>query len=279
VSFSFPGDGLPQTELIILSVLFGLIIGSFINVVAYRLPLMLEHQWRETDKDGHVDASASGQLSLAWPPSHCPACQTRLRPWDNIPLLSFLMLRGRCRRCGVAIGWHYPAVEALCGLAFLVLALGPATGASLVLAMALTAALVALAAIDFQARILPDAIVLPLLWLGLLANLHGRFVPLADGVIGAAVGYTSLWIISRLYQFIRKRDGMGDGDLKLLAALGAWLGWRMLAPIVLISSVVAISATVIAVWSGRRSAADALPFGTALAVAGWICLVHVVGSA
>ncbi len=277
MSFSFAGDETPLAMSIVFAALFGLCIGSFINVVVYRLPRMLEHQWGADDED-HVDAPASEHLSLAWPPSHCPACQAPLRFWENIPLLSFLMLRGRCRRCGTAIGWHYPAVEALCGLAFAALALGPATGVSLVLAMALTAALLTLAAIDFRALILPDAIVLPLLWLGLLANLHGRFVPLADAVVGATAGYMSLWIVSRSYRLIRKRDGMGDGDLKLLAALGAWLGWRMLVPIVLIASVVAILATAIAVWSGRRSASDALPFGTALAVAGWVCLVHVMGS-
>lgn len=279
MSFSWPGSGLLQTVLTVLSALFGLSIGSFINVVAYRLPRMLEYQWRGTAKDDDVDTPVPGRMSLEWPPSHCPACQTPLRFWENIPVLSFLMLRGRCRSCGVAIGWQYPAIELLCGLAFLVLALGPAAGASLALAMALTAGLLTLAAIDLEALILPDAIVLPLLWLGLLANLHGRFVPLADAVIGAAAGYTSLWIVTRSYRLIRKRDGMGDGDLKLLAALGAWLGWRMLAPIVLIAAVVAILATVIAVLSGRRSTADTLPFGTALAVAGWVCLVHVVGLA
>jgi prepilin signal peptidase PulO-like enzyme (type II secretory pathway) len=278
VAVFIPSAGLPQTAVIILSALFGLSVGSFINVVVYRLPQILEHEWREADDD-HVDAPASERISLSWPPSHCPACQTPLRVWENIPLLSFLMLRGRCRSCGVAIGWQYPVIEALCGLAFLVLALGSATGTSLVLAMALTAALLTLAAIDLRTLILPDVIVLPLLWLGLLANLHGRFAPLADAVIGATVGYMGLWIVSRFFRLIRKRDGMGDGDLKLLAALGAWLGWRMLVPIVLIAAVVAILATVIAVWSGRRSTADALPFGTALAVAGWVCLAHVVGLA
>jgi leader peptidase (prepilin peptidase)/N-methyltransferase len=278
VSLSVPDHGLLHTILIVLSALLGLSVGSFINVVAYRLPLILEPEWREGE-EAQETASAPDGMTLTQPPSHCPACQTPLRFWENLPLLSFLMQRGRCRSCGVAISWQYPVIEALCGLAFLALALGSPIGASLGLAMILTAALLTLAVIDFRAMILPDVIVLPLLWIGLLANLHGRFVPLADAVIGATAGYMALWIVSRLYRLIRKRDGMGDGDLKLLAALGAWLGWRMLPPILLIAAVVAIAVTVIAVWSGRRSTADALPFGASLALAGWVCLAYVVGLA
>lgn len=275
---SVPDHGLLHTILIVLSALLGLSVGSFINVVAYRLPLILEREWREAEEK-RDNASAPDGMTLTQPPSHCPACQTPLRIWENLPLLSFLMQRGCCRSCGMAISWQYPVIEALCGLAFLALALGSPIGASLGFAMMLTAALLTLAVIDFRSMILPDIIVLPLLWLGLLANLHGRFVPLADAVIGATAGYTALWIVSRLYRLIRKRDGMGDGDLKLLAALGAWLGWRMLAPIALIAAVAAILVTVVAIWSGRRTTSDPLPFGTSLAIAGWICLAHVMGLA
>lgn len=273
---TLPSDGLAQAIVIVFSALLGFSVGSFINVVAYRLPLMLEREWREADEDGISETPASEPMSLSWPPSHCPSCQTPLRFWQNVPVLSFLMLRGRCHSCGTPISWRYPLVEALGGLAFLALALGSSSGVTLAFSMAFTAALLTLAAIDSRALILPDVIVQPLLWLGLLANLNGRFAPLPDAVIGAVAGYMSLWIVSRLYSVIRNRDGMGDGDMKLLAALGAWLGWQMVTPILLLAAVSALVVTLIAVLSGRRSANDALPFGPFLALAGWVCLAHVM---
>ncbi|CAH2602652.1 Leader peptidase / N-methyltransferase [Rhodovastum atsumiense] len=254
----------------------GLAVGSFLNVVIHRLPLMLEQQWLTALHEAEPTEAAlpARRLTLFWPPSQCPHCAQPVRPWQNIPLLSYLLLRGRCGHCRAPISARYPMVELACGLGFgLLAALVPQSPGTLALASVLTAALLALAVIDLEQRLLPDVIVLPLLWLGLLANLHGRFVSLPEAVLGAVAGYGVLWMVSRLYRLLRDRDGMGEGDLKLLAALGAWFGWQMLAPMLLLASLGAL-VTLAVLWpTGRAARFEHVPFGTFLGAAGWICLL------
>ncbi|MEZ5568174.1 MAG: A24 family peptidase [Halioglobus sp.] len=250
----------------------GLCVGSFLNVVIYRLPLMLESRWRrdccellETEQD-----APEAPLNLATPNSHCPHCKTPIKPWQNIPVLSYLMLRGRCGHCGAAISLRYPAIELATGLATLVLVLVLPVSAALLGAMLLTWALIALTLIDADHQLLPDAITLPLLWLGLAFNICGTYVPLADAVIGAMAGYGILWSIYWAFKLITGKEGMGYGDFKLLAALGAWLGWQDLHLVILLSSVVGAAFGLLLMLVKRHGREVPLPFGPYLAAAGWI---------
>lgn len=253
----------------------GLVVGSFLNVVIYRLPLMMESQWRrdccellEVDKD-----KEDAPLTLATPNSHCPQCKAPVKPWQNIPVISYLLLRGRCGNCAAPISARYPIIEALSGI--LIVAVGYHFGPSwqLVGAMLLTWGLISLTMIDFDHQLLPDNITLPLLWLGLAFNITGTFVSLQEAVLGAMFGYLILWSVYWLFKLVTGKEGMGYGDFKLLAALGAWMGWQVLPVIILMSSLVGAVVGITLMIVKRRGKEIPIPFGPYLAAAGWISLM------
>jgi leader peptidase (prepilin peptidase)/N-methyltransferase len=265
----------PDLVFVLCAGVFGLAIGSFLNVVIYRLPKMMQAEWQAqcAEIDGREPAPAP-RFNLLVPGSHCPACKTPLRVRDNLPLLSYLAARGRCAHCGAAISVRYPVVEALTALlsAFVAWRFGP--GLAGVAALAFTWVLVALTFIDADTTLLPDSLTLPLLWAGLLLNVNATFVPLQQAVIGAAAGYLILWSIYWLFKLATGKEGMGYGDFKLLAALGAWFGWKMLLPILLLSSVVGALVGIVLLVLKHRGREIPIPFGPYLAAAGFIALVH-----
>lgn len=252
----------------------GLIVGSFLNVVIYRLPMMLEHAWRlDAAEILGQDAPAEPSPSLVSPGSACPACGTPIKAWHNVPVLGYLWLRGKCAACGTRIPARYPLVELITGLLSLAVAWQFGFGAPGALAVVATWFLIALAGIDWRTQFLPDGLTLPLLWLGLLASLGGWFTGPADAIAGAAAGYLSLWLVYHLFRLVTGKEGMGFGDFKLLAAMGAWLGWQMLPLVVILASAVgAVIGTAMTV-SGHLDRGNPMPFGPFLAAAGWLALV------
>ena len=259
--------------LLALALVFGLAVGSFLNVVIHRLPIMMERDWlAQCAELRGEEVPAQEALSLAMPRSRCPACGHAITALENIPILSYLALGGRCRGCRVRISPRYPLVEALTGIAFALATwkFGPSAAAAG--AMLFIAAMIALTFIDFDKQLLPDDITLPLLWLGLLVNLDATFVDLPSAVIGAAAGYLVLWLVFWAYKLATGKEGMGFGDFKLLAAIGAWLGWKMLPVVILLSSfagaVVGISLIVFA----RHGRNVPIPFGPYLAAGGLIAM-------
>lgn len=263
----------------------GLVIGSFLNVVILRLPRMMERDWRlecaelladaadDNVADGHPEAGTTAPLSLSKPGSSCPNCGHRIRPWENIPVLSFLLLRGRCSNCAKPISWRYPLIEALTALLSLIVIwqFGPTLQGAF--ALVLTWGLIALAAIDVDTQLLPDDITLPLLWLGLLLSVQGLFVDSETAVIGAAAGYLSLWLVFHLFRLLTGKEGMGRGDFKLLALFGAWLGWQSLPQILLLSTIPGALFGIALIATGRSERKTPIAFGPFLAIAGWISLV------
>jgi leader peptidase (prepilin peptidase) / N-methyltransferase len=265
-----------MTDLLVvtaLALVVGLCVGSFANVVIHRLPKMLERGWHAQCAELRGESvPAEPAYNLVVPRSACPACGHRITALENIPLLSWLLLKGKCSACKAPISARYPVVELLGGLlaAFAIYRFG--AGPAGLAASLLLWALLVLTFIDLDTQLLPDDVTLPLLWAGLLANLWGTFVPLSTAVIGAVGGYLALWTIYWLFKLIRGKEGMGYGDFKLLAALGAWLGWKMLPLIVLLSSVVgAVIGIALIVFKGRDHNIP-IPFGPYLAIAGAIAL-------
>ena len=266
----------------------GLIVGSFLNVVIHRLPIMLERQWREQCAELHSgearDAGAAKgtaeRYNLIVPRSACPACKAPIGALQNIPVLSYLFLRGRCARCAARISPRYPLIEAFTGLLSALVAWKLGFGWPALAALVLTWFLVALAGIDIDHQLLPDSLTLPLMWIGLILSLFAPAggswpVPMDPraSLIGAAAGYVSLWSVYHLFRTLTAKEGMGYGDFKLLAALGAWLGWRMLLPIVLMAAAVgAVCGIALMVVRGRSRAAP-IAFGPFLAAAGWLMLM------
>ena len=251
----------------IITVVFSLLIGSFLNVVIVRLPRKMHWQW-EKDEQG-----AAPPPGIAWPPSHCPSCEHALSWWENLPLLSYLLLHGRCRACGAGISLRYPLVEALTALLSLVvvLILGPQW--STVAALVLTWALIALAFIDLEHFLLPDRITLPLLAVGLLVNAIGGFTDPLSALIGAVSGYGILWAVYHAHRALTGREGFGYGDFKLLGALGAWLGWQLLPLVILLSAGVGAIIGIALILLRRHQRSEPLPFGPYLAGAGWLALL------
>lgn len=257
-------------------VVLGLLIGSFLNVVIYRLPKMMHIQWRreceeflENNKDNPDTQLAEGEsFNLATPNSRCPKCNSAIKPWQNIPVLSYLFLKGRCANCAVKISPRYPIIEAVAGaLGALVLwSYGANTAGCL--GLILVWALLCLTMIDIDHYLLPDSITLPLMWLGILANIWATYTDLQSAVIGAMVGYLSLWSVYWLFKLTTGKEGMGFGDFKLLAALGAWMGWQYLLLIILLSSLVGAILGVAGILLLGRDKAKPLPFGPYLAIAG-----------
>ncbi|MFZ5492845.1 MAG: prepilin peptidase [Pseudomonadota bacterium] len=249
--------------------LLGLVIGSFLNVVAYRLPTMLQRQWQA---DGGV-AVADERFDLAFPASHCPNCKAPIAWRHNLPLVGWLWLRGRCAACQAPISARYPLLELAAGLLAGAAALrfGPSFAALAAVGLSLT--LLVLTRIDIDHLLLPDAITLPGIWAGLLVNLAGTFTDLRSAVIGAAAGYLSLWLVYHAFKWMTGKEGMGYGDFKLLALLGAWLGWQALPACILLASLVGTVYGVVSIVRGAHARQQPFPFGPFLAVAGWINLM------
>ena len=251
----------------------GLLVGSFLNVVIHRLPKMLESDWQLqcAELRGEVVA-ASPAYNLWGPRSACPNCGHLISALENIPVLSWLALRGRCRACGTPIGLRYPAVELLAALLAAVLAWKFGPSLRLAGGLVFVWALVALAFIDLDTTLLPDALTLPLLWLGLLFNLFGVFTTLQSALIGAMVGYLSLWLVYWAFKLVTGKEGMGYGDFKLLAAVGAWLGWELLPVVILLSSLVGALAGLAMIVLVRHDRRIPIPFGPYLAGGGVVAL-------
>jgi len=258
--------------------ILGLLIGSFLNVVILRLPVMMEKEWHAQCHDlleikPNHDEQASEPFNLVTPSSHCPKCNHEIKAIENIPILSYLFLKGRCSDCSIKIPVRYPIIEATTALLSIIVAwhFGPTWEAAA--ALLLTWALVALTVIDFDHQILPDSITLPFLWLGLGISLAGVFTDPESAIIGGLVGYLSLWSVYMLFKLTTGKEGMGHGDFKLLAMLGAWLGWQSVLPIILLSSVVGAVVGITLIVVRGRDKNIPIPFGPYLATAGWITLL------
>lgn len=249
----------------------GLLVGSFLNVLVHRLPLMLERQWQNEAREVlGMPVEAHERFDLCLPASHCPGCGHRIRAWENIPVVSYLALRGRCSACKGRISLRYPLVELACAGLSLVVAWHFGVSVQALLALVLTWCLLALSLIDAEHQLLPDVLVLPTLWLGLVVNAFGVFVPLADALWGAVVGYLSLWSVYWLFRLVTGKEGLGYGDFKLLALLGAWGGWQVLPLTLLLSSVVGAVIGLCLLRLRKASLGATMPFGPYLAIAGWI---------
>ncbi|MFQ5643309.1 MAG: prepilin peptidase [Thiogranum sp.] len=256
------------------TLVLGLMVGSFLNVVIYRLPVMMDRDWEAQCRDYRGEPPLEeAPLTLATPASRCPHCGHEIRFYENIPLLSYLWLRGKCSSCQAAISIRYPLIELLTGVLSAVIAWHFGFGLQAGAALLLTWALIALSMIDIDRQLLPDAITLPLLWLGLALSLFPVFADTRASLVGAIAGYMSLWTVYQLFKLLTGKEGMGFGDFKLLAALGAWLGWQALLMIVLLSSAVGalLGGALIAIQG--RDRAQTIPFGPYLAIAGWIALL------
>jgi leader peptidase (prepilin peptidase)/N-methyltransferase len=286
--FGIAFGSLPTSVQIAFAVVFGLVIGSFLNVVVHRLPIMLDRAWRaemkeaasetssedngETASEPPQDDGLPARYNLWVPRSACPHCGHVLRAWENVPVLSYVLLRGRCSACKAHVSLRYPVLEIVSGAlsAGALLQFGPSLAA--LAAFGLCAALLVMSAIDIDTHLLPDSLTLPLLWAGIIVNFNGLFVSLHDAVLGAIFGYLALWAVYWMFRLVRGVEGMGYGDFKLLAALGAWLGWAALPQIVLIAAVTGAVVGLAATWRGRMRFEEPLPFGPFLAAGGAITL-------
>lgn len=265
----------------------GLVVGSFLNVVIYRLPIMLDREWRAQCADvlgeaavATVAAGVPQKFNLVVPRSACPSCKASIPAIHNIPVLSWLVLRGRCARCRAAISARYPIVEALTGLLSALVAWRFGFGWQAPVALTLTWFLIALACIDLDTQLLPDSLTLPLLWIGLALSLlasgtGGTLAPtdLRSSVIGAIAGYVSLWTVYHLFRLLTGKEGMGYGDFKLFAALGAWLGWQMLLPVILIAAAAGAIVGIAVLSIRRQPRSTPIAFGPFLAASGWLMLM------
>ncbi len=268
---------LEQLPLLLAACVFvlGATVGSFLNVVAYRLPLMMEYSWRQQCREffDTVPAAPAEVFNLAFPPSRCPQCGHAIRAWENIPVISYLFLHGRCSSCKTSISLRYPVVEFCCGLLSAIVAWHLGFTWQCAAALCLSWTLLVLAVIDFDTQLLPDDITLPLLWAGLALALGNVFVPLRDAVLGAMAGYLMLWLVYWCFKLLTGKEGMGYGDFKLLAALGAWMGWQALPAIILLSSCVGAVVGIFMIVLRGRDRQIPIPFGPYLAAAGWIELL------
>lgn len=265
---------LPLSWQLIFAGLFGAIVGSFLNVLILRLP---QRMHAELDAEcGRAEAPASRWFGLDYlihPPSSCPHCGHRIRAWENIPVLGWLLLRGRCSSCGAGISIRYPIIEATTALLTVLLVWRFGLGAEILPLALLLWGLIALVMIDLDHQLLPDSLTLPLLWLGLMVNLEDTHALLSDAVIGAAVAYASLWLVFQLFRLLTRKEGMGYGDFKLFAVFGAWLGWQMLPQILLVSSLVGALIGIGMIVLRGRDHQIPIPFGPYLAIAGGIALL------
>ena len=268
------------TAFIVLTTVLGLLIGSFLNVVIYRLPVMMNREWRAACDETLSPAGTQAEAAFAEPPfnlitprSQCPKCKHAITALENIPVLSYLRLKGRCSECGVPISARYPLIEMLTAALSAIVAWHFGFGWDAGAALLLTWALIALSFIDFDHQLLPDSITLPLLWAGLTLSLFPIYVDSFNSIIGALTGYLSLWMVYMLFKVLTGKEGMGYGDFKLLAMLGAWLGWKSLLTVVLLSSLVGAVVGISLVLLRGRDKNIPIPFGPYLAAAGWITLL------
>ncbi|PPD44880.1 MAG: prepilin peptidase [Methylobacter sp.] len=255
--------------------IIGLLVGSFLNVVIYRLPVMMQRGWRKECRD-YLELPAekpSEPFNLVLPLSRCPSCSTPIKPHQNIPVVSYLLLQGKCATCRQAISARYPLIEAFTAITSAFIAWHFGYGPQTLFALILTWSLIALSFIDIDHHLLPDSITLPTLWLGLLLNAFGLFTDGNAGIIGAIAGYLALWAVYHLFKLATGKEGMGYGDFKLLALFGAWLGWQALPLIILLSSLVGTIISITVIIATKRDHRIPIPFGPYLAIAGWIALV------
>lgn len=274
----YPALGLPITFVI------GLLVGSFLNVVIHRLPKMMERDWADQCKEFLSDNQKISEPStspsetrepfnLMVPRSRCPHCGHKIKSWENIPVISYLMLGGKCSACKAKISARYPVIEIVSGLLSIAVIYYVGFNWNGLAALVFTWALIALTMIDFDTYLLPDDITLPLLWLGLIVNSFAAFTDLPSALWGAIAGYLSLWSVYKLFKLLTGKEGMGYGDFKLLAALGAWMGWQMLPQIILLSSLVGAVIGISLIIIRGRDKNIPIPFGPYLAIAGWIAFV------
>ena len=263
-----------------LAAILGLLVGSFLNVVIHRLPRMMENDWRAqceeltaTTDQLQPEVAEKAKYNLVVPRSACPHCGHQITAAENIPIVSYLVLTGRCRGCKTKISPRYPIVEGITGLLSALVAWHFGFGIAAISAIVLVWALIALTFIDADTQLLPDSITLPLVWLGLIVNINGTFTDLRSAVLGALFGYLALWTVYWVFKLITKKEGMGYGDFKLLAAIGAWLGWQVLPLVILLSSVVGAVVGIILIVLARLGRNIPLPFGPYLAMAGFIALL------
>ena len=263
---------------------FCLVIGSFLNVVIHRLPLMMERDWREQCEEMMQNPPEvelpQGRFNLVVPRSRCPSCGTMIKAWQNIPVISYLLLGGRCGKCRKSISARYPVVEMLTAVLAAMCAWRFGFGWEAAMAIVMTLALVPIALIDADTQLIPDSIVLPLMWIGLAMSLYypmagadTLFLSPSEAIIGAMAGYLSLWSVYWMFKLVTGKDGMGYGDFKLLAALGAWLGWQQLPMIILMSAVVGAVVGIALMASRKHERSVPIPFGPYLAAAGWITML------
>ena len=260
---------------VLCTLVLGLLVGSFLNVVIHRLPIMMQRDWQSQAREFlELPAEPVGAVfNLFLPHSRCPHCDHQIRAWENIPLISWLALRGKCSACKAPISKRYPLVELACGLlsGYVAWHFGFSwqSGAMLLL----TWGLLAMSMIDVDHQLLPDSLVLPLLWLGLIVNSFGLFASLEDALWGAVVGYLALWSVYWLFKLVTGKEGMGYGDFKLLAMLGAWGGWQVLPLTILLSSVVGAVLGTVMLRMQKAESGTPIPFGPYLAIAGWVALL------
>ena len=267
-----------STGLLVGAALFlGLIVGSFLNVVIYRLPKILDRNWKiecreylELDPDQSL---LEQKFSIAWPGSSCPNCKSKIRPWHNIPLVGYIVLKGKCADCRVSIGIRYPLVELITGILSVLVVLKFGATYESIFALCLTWALIALAGIDFDTKLLPDNITLPLLRAGLIINSFNTYTDFYTAFWGAVAGYLVLWSVFWIFKLVTGKEGMGFGDFKLLAALGAWLGWPALPMIILVSSITGLAVAILMMVFMSHDRRVPIAFGPYLAIAGWIAMV------
>ena len=260
-------------------VIMSLMVGSFLNVVVYRLPKMLEKGWYQdcreflADEVAKIPAKEFPELTLSKPASSCPHCGHKIKFYENIPVISWLFLGGKCSSCKARISMRYPLVEAATAVLSAAVALHYGVSFNTLFALLLTWCLISLTLIDLDHIILPDQITLPLIWLGLLLNINGTFIPLQDAVIGAVAGYMSLFIVFWLFKLLTGKEGMGFGDFKLFALFGAWIGWQLLPILILMASAVGAIVGISLMVFKNHQREQAIPFGPYLAVAGWITML------
>jgi leader peptidase (prepilin peptidase)/N-methyltransferase len=258
----------------------GLLVGSFLNVVIYRLPIMMQRGWRkecteylQLDPEATQEAVTEEPFNLVFPLSRCPGCNTPIKPYQNIPVISYLFLKGKCATCGCHISMRYPVIEALTAIASIMIAWHFGYTPQAAFALLLTWALVALIFIDIDHQLLPDSITLPMLWLGMCLSLFNVFTDAHTSIIGAVAGYMALWTVFHLFKLATGKEGMGYGDFKLLALFGAWLGWQCLPIIILLSSLVGAVIGLGMIIFVKHDHNVPIPFGPYLAIAGWIALL------
>lgn len=263
-----------STLFVITFALLGLVVGSFLNVVIYRLPVMMQRSWESQCQELlELELTPRERFDLIKPDSRCPHCGTRIGALENIPVLSYLLQRGRCKHCANTISVRYPFIELLTAVLSAVTAWHFGYGSTALFAVLLTWALIAMSFIDIDHQLLPDDLTLPFLWLGLFLSLFGLFTDMSSAIIGAIAGYLSLWLVYHLFKLATGKEGMGYGDFKLFALFGAWLGWQSLPLVLLLSSLVGATLGILLILLRGRDRQLPIPFGPYLAAAGWIALL------